>query len=137
MAEINHYIVPEGKPGFFIKIKEDKNFNHRHTLSISRTWHGNMYDGFMTSLMSYTRHPKVQRKNCRPKASTRKRSGPILAVSILSFLILPGAMVSFSVTTDFLTASNCFTSAESPKRRTSIYYAKCSVICYPKVFRPN
>jgi hypothetical protein len=28
--------VPERKLGFFVKIKEDKNFNHRHTLSISR-----------------------------------------------------------------------------------------------------
>jgi hypothetical protein len=24
-------IVPERKPGFFVKIKEDENFNHRHT----------------------------------------------------------------------------------------------------------
>jgi hypothetical protein len=30
------YLVPERKLGFFVKIKEDKNFNHRHTLSISR-----------------------------------------------------------------------------------------------------
>jgi len=28
--------VPERKLGFFVKIKEDENFNHRHTLSISR-----------------------------------------------------------------------------------------------------
>jgi hypothetical protein len=28
--------VPERKIGFFVKIKEGKNFNHRHTLSISR-----------------------------------------------------------------------------------------------------
>jgi len=30
------YLVPERKLGFFVKIKEDENFNHRHTLSISR-----------------------------------------------------------------------------------------------------
>jgi len=30
------YVVPERKLGFFVKIKEDENFNHRHTLSISR-----------------------------------------------------------------------------------------------------
>ena len=29
-------LVPERKIGFFVKIKEDENFNHRHTLSISR-----------------------------------------------------------------------------------------------------
>ena len=29
-------VVPERKLGFFVKIKEDENFNHRHTLSISR-----------------------------------------------------------------------------------------------------
>jgi hypothetical protein len=28
--------VSEGKLGFFIKIKEDENFNHRNTVSISR-----------------------------------------------------------------------------------------------------
>jgi hypothetical protein len=28
--------VPERKLGFFVKIKKDENFNHRHTLSISR-----------------------------------------------------------------------------------------------------
>jgi hypothetical protein len=28
--------VPERNPGFFFKIKEDENVNHRHTLSISR-----------------------------------------------------------------------------------------------------
>ena len=29
-------LVPERKLGFFVKIKEDENFNRRHTLSISR-----------------------------------------------------------------------------------------------------
>jgi type IV pilus assembly protein PilN len=29
-------IVPERKLGFFVKIKENENFNHRHTLSMSR-----------------------------------------------------------------------------------------------------
>jgi hypothetical protein len=28
-------IVPERKLEFFVKIKEEENFNHRHTLSIS------------------------------------------------------------------------------------------------------
>jgi hypothetical protein len=30
------YLVPERKLGFFVKIKEDENFNHRNTGSISR-----------------------------------------------------------------------------------------------------
>jgi hypothetical protein len=30
------YLVPERKLGFFVKIKKDENFNHRHTWSISR-----------------------------------------------------------------------------------------------------
>jgi len=29
-------LVPERKLGFFVKIKEDENFNHRNTGSISR-----------------------------------------------------------------------------------------------------
>jgi hypothetical protein len=32
----NPYLVPERKLGFFVKIKEDENFNHRNTGSISR-----------------------------------------------------------------------------------------------------
>ena len=30
------YLVPERKLGFFVKIKEDENFNHRNTSRISR-----------------------------------------------------------------------------------------------------
>jgi len=30
------YLVPERKLGFFVKIKEDENFNHRNTGRISR-----------------------------------------------------------------------------------------------------
>jgi len=30
------YLVPERKLGFFVKIKEDENFNHSNTGSISR-----------------------------------------------------------------------------------------------------
>ena len=30
------YLVPERKLGFFVKIKEDQNFNRRNTLSILR-----------------------------------------------------------------------------------------------------
>jgi len=30
------YLLPERKLGFFVKIKEDENFNHRNTGSISR-----------------------------------------------------------------------------------------------------
>jgi hypothetical protein len=30
------YLVSERKLGFFVQIKEDENFNHRNTLSISR-----------------------------------------------------------------------------------------------------
>ena len=30
------YLMPERKLGFFVKIKEDENFNHRNTGSISR-----------------------------------------------------------------------------------------------------
>jgi hypothetical protein len=30
------YLEPERKLGFFVKIKEDENFNHRNTGSISR-----------------------------------------------------------------------------------------------------
>ena len=33
---IASYLVPERKLGFFVKIKEDENFNHRNTGSISR-----------------------------------------------------------------------------------------------------
>jgi len=30
------YLMPERKLGFFVKIKEDENFNHRNTGRISR-----------------------------------------------------------------------------------------------------
>ena len=33
---LDHYIRPERKLGFFVKIKEDENFNHSNTGSISR-----------------------------------------------------------------------------------------------------
>ena len=33
---IRLYIVPERKLGFFVKVKEDENFNRSHTNSISR-----------------------------------------------------------------------------------------------------
>ena len=32
----SQYLVPERKLGFLVQIKEDENFNHRNTLSISR-----------------------------------------------------------------------------------------------------
>ena len=31
-----YYLVCERKPGFFVKVKEDQNFNRRNTWSISR-----------------------------------------------------------------------------------------------------
>jgi hypothetical protein len=36
MVKKVNYIVPERKLGFFVEIKEDENFNHRNTGSISR-----------------------------------------------------------------------------------------------------
>ena len=30
------YVVSERKLGFFVKVKEDQNFNHRNTFGISR-----------------------------------------------------------------------------------------------------
>ena len=33
---LDHYIRPERKLGFFVKIKEDETFNHSNTGSISR-----------------------------------------------------------------------------------------------------
>ena len=36
LHRIKYYLVPERKLGFFVKIKEDENFNHRNTGSISR-----------------------------------------------------------------------------------------------------
>ena len=32
----NRYLVSERKLGFFVKVKEDQNFNHRNTFGISR-----------------------------------------------------------------------------------------------------
>ena len=35
-AEEKRYLVSERKLGFFVKVKEDQNFNRRNTLSILR-----------------------------------------------------------------------------------------------------
>jgi len=51
--------VSERKPGFFVQIKEDENFNHRNTLSISRIkfWVWRRY-GRKDSFRSDTRYNK-------------------------------------------------------------------------------
>jgi len=36
VSAANTYLVPERKLGIYSKIKEDENYNHRNTFSISR-----------------------------------------------------------------------------------------------------